>query len=381
MRTSLHSTAGLGAKLGLGLVACLLAALAGCSGERARGAPRAGAADRDPASQAGGNPGVGGPALDVMVVASGLDASDVLTTFLEPAVDAPAVARHRSIVRSVAVVEGQRVTAGQPLAQLEDDLYRLELERALALADQARAEYERSQKASAGNLISQHELEVARAKYHAAQADAARARLDHEHCTVRSPIAGVVRLARARPDALVEEDEILFRVAVTDRLRADLYLPATLRHRFTAGDAVRVVSSSDPSSPPGEGRVRLVNPVVDPVTGLFHVEIEVRAGPGLAAGEDVQIVPAGPAAGRTTGSRLGGAVLPRGTYVEREGDRLVVYKVVDGRARRTPVELGGDGADGFSVLSGLQPGDLIMAAGQTPPRDGTPVAARVVSGR
>jgi membrane fusion protein, multidrug efflux system len=370
MKTRLLKAAGPSTGLSLALIFGLTVLLPGCSQERAGSA------------SAVGVPADSVRALDVLVVAPGLDASDIFTTYLQPMVDAPAIARHRGVVRAVAVVEGQRVAAGQVLANMEDDEQRLDREKTGALADQAAAEYDRAQKAAAGNLISRHELEVARAKDQAARAEAERAKLDFDRCTVRAPIAGVVRLVRVEPNALVEEDEILFRVAVADRLKADLYLPAEVRSQFKVGDSIPVVPVSDLGGRPSRGRVSLVNPVVDPITGLFHVQIEVPPGSGMAPGADVRVVPSGSSgAGAPTASALGGAVLPRGVYVEREGDRLLVYKVVGGTARRTPVDLGAPGADGFAVLSGLRPGDLVMAAGQTPPRDGMPVAPRVGSTR
>jgi RND family efflux transporter MFP subunit len=374
MKTRLDAVARPSAALGLALFLCLPGLLCGCSNGRAGGG-RNGAA---PAAT--GTPSDSARSLAVLVVGPGLDPSGAFTTFLEPVVDAPAIARHRGIVRSVAVVEGQRVGSHQILAQLEDEEQRLDYDRAEAVAAQAKAERDRAEKAIVQNLIAQYELEVARAKDEAARADAALAKLAYDRCTVRAPIAGVVRLVRVEPHALVEEDEILFRVAVADRLKASLYLPAALGRHFSVGDAVGVVSASDPSSPPGTGRVHLVNPVGDPVTGLVHVQIELAAGPGLTPGADVRVVPAGAPDAAPT-SPLGGAILPRGSYLEREGGRLFVYKVVGGMARKTAVDLGASSADGFAVLSGLQPGDLVMAAGQVPPRDGMPVAARLGSGR
>jgi RND family efflux transporter MFP subunit len=266
------------------------------------------------------------------------------------------------------------------LARLEDDEQRLEHERALALAAQARAEYERAQKAAAGQLISQHDLEVARARERAARADAERAALELERCTLRAPVPGIVRLARAEPNAVVQEGEELFRVAETRRLKGDLYLPPALRGRVSAGDAVTVTPLADPSLPAASGRVRMVNPTTDPVTGLFHVEVELPAGPGLGPGMDVRVTPRGAEPGRPAAGALAGAVLPRGAYVERSGDSLFVYRVRAGAVRRCPVTLGETGPDGFAVLSGLAPGDLVVESGQTPPVDGARARARVRSG-
>ncbi len=56
---------------------------------------------------------------------------------------------------------------------------------------------------------------------------------------------------------------------------------------------------------------------------------------------------------------------------------FAIPAATDGRARRTPVDLGEPGPDGFAVLAGLSPGDAVVAAGQTPPADGAPVTPHV----
>jgi membrane fusion protein, multidrug efflux system len=72
-----------------------------------------------------------------------------------------------------------------------------------------------------------------------------------------------------------------------------------------------------------------------------------------------------------------GALLPRGARLERDGDQLYVWRVNGGRALRVPVELGASRPDGYEVLSGLAPGDLVCAAGGTLPAQGATVTPRI----
>src|SRR5262245_54734231 len=72
----------------------------------------------------------GSTTVAVVVVRPGLESGDARHTILEPWVDAPVVARHRGIVRSVNVAEGRRVAKGAVLAHLDDDEYRLDFDRA-----------------------------------------------------------------------------------------------------------------------------------------------------------------------------------------------------------------------------------------------------------
>lgn len=317
-------------------------------------------------------------AVSVVVVRPGMDASDSRRTILEPWIDAPVVSRHKGIVRQVLVQEGRRVAKGTALARLEDDEYRLDFERASALSSQAAAEAARARKSAADNLISQHELEVAESHARAAKADQDLAQLEFDRCTLRAPVAGVVRLSRAEPDAVVDEGEVLFHVSETARLKASVYLSAAEFVPWAASKSARVTPVSTPGAAAQTGRVLIANPIADPVTGLHHLEIEVAPGPGLAPGAEVRIDLASSSKGTDATSQ---AVLPRGAYLERQGNGLAVYRVAQGKAERVMVQLGDARADGFPIVSGLQAGDLVLASGELPPPAGTPVQAKLSSVR
>jgi len=316
-------------------------------------------------------------AVSVVVVRPGVDASDSRRTVLEPWIDAPVTARHKGIVRQVFVQEGRRVAKGTALARLEDDEYRLDLERASALSSQAAAEAARARKSAADNLISQHELEVAEAHARAAKADQDLAQLEFDRCTLRAPVAGVVRLSRAEPDAVVDEGEVLFHVSEIARLKASVYLSSAEFAPWAASKIASVTPVSMAGAAARAGRVLIANPIADPVTGLHHLEIEVAPGPGLAPGAEVRV----DLATSTKGDATAQAVLPRGAYLERQGDALAVYRVAQGKAERVVVQLGDARADGFPVVSGLAAGDLVLASGELPPPAGAPVQAKLSSVR
>jgi RND family efflux transporter MFP subunit len=313
------------------------------------------------------------------VVQPGLDTGGLLVTFLEPVVDAPVVARHDGIVRSVEVTEGQRVSVGAVLARMENDEQRLEWERADALADQAVAAFERAKKLRGRDVISQHDLELAEAGSRVARAEAGSAELSYERCTLRSPISGVVRLVRAEPYEIVDEGEILFRVVDPSAYRASLYLPGTMRHQLAKGDIVGVTPVARPLEAAASGRVRMVNPVSDPITGLFRVEIEVPGASGLEAGCEVVIALGDEQAisDPVAASELGGAILPLDAYVERDGNQMFVYLLGSGAAERVAIDLGELGPDGFAVFSGIRAGDLVLARGELPPPANRVIVAEV----
>jgi hypothetical protein len=76
-----------------------------------------------------------------------------------------------------------------------------------------------------------------------------------------------------------------------------------------------------------------------------------------------------------------GALLPRGARLERDGDRLFVWRIAGGKVARVPIELGASRPDGYEVLSGLAPGDLVCSAGATLPASGATVTPRITDAR
>jgi len=336
----------------------LLFLLSGCGSPGARGATA-----KPPAPAA---------VVDVVLVRPALDPHDVFLTFLEPAVDAPVIARSDGIVQNVLVHEGQRVARGQALARLDSEEQRLEIDYVGALAAQARAELERAEKGAAGQFVSRQTLDAARAKAAATRADLELAKLAYERRTLRAPVPGIVWQVRAEAHRPVKTSDILFRVTEPGRLRADLYLPSTLRGRVHAGDAVSLIAVSDAGAPPAKGRITLVSPIVDPATGRFRAELETVGASEQLAGANVRV-------------RLGdapdvegeGALLPHGALLERESQGLYVWKVAQGKVSRVAVELGASRPDGYEVLAGLAPGDLVRAQGTPVPPANVALTPRI----
>ncbi len=321
--------------------------------------------------------------IDVVAVRPSLDSGDLFLTFLEPAVDAPVIARSDGIVRSVLAREGQRVGRGQALARLDAEEQRLEVDYVGALAAQARAELERAEKGAQGQWVSRQTLDAARAKAAATRADLELAQLALERRTLRAPVAGIVWQVRAEVHRPVRTSDVLFRVTEPGRLRAELFLPAALRARVHAGDLATFVPVSDAAGAAIPGKVAMVSPIVDPATARFRVVVETSQGPQGLAGTSVRVrlgaAGAGPEGAGPDASAPGvGALLPRGALLEKDGDRLFVWRVAGGHAARVPVELGASRPDGYEVLEGLAPGDLVRAAGAPLPAGGAVVTPRLV---
>jgi membrane fusion protein (multidrug efflux system) len=336
----------------------------------------------DAAARPGARAGEAAGDVDVVAVRPSVEPDGMWETVLEPVTDAPVLARADGLVQAVLVEEGRRVAKGQPLARLESQEQRLEVEYTGALAAQAKAELDRAEKGASGQWISQQTLDAARAKARATQADLALAELALERRTVRAPCSGVVWQVRARASRMVRAGDPMFRVTDPSRLRAELYLPPSLARRLKPGTPVALDPLGDASDEASiAARVRAVSPLTDPATGRVRVEVEAT-GTGIAsAGASVRARPNSVGWGTAAGGTMtAGAVLPRGAALERSGTDFYVWRVEDGHVAKTRVELGAATSDGYEVTSGLSAGDWVCAAGTNPPADGAVVRPRLVAG-
>jgi HlyD family secretion protein len=116
--------------------------------------------------------------------------------------------------------------------------------------------------------------------------------------------------------------------------------------------------------PPGlrEVAAREVGEVIGEITG------DVSALPANAS-VNVEIV---------VGEKPSALVIPRGALM-RDGNARFVYVYADGKARRTPVEVGLIGPNEVEIVNGLRDGDSVILPGGAPLRDGDAVKVKTQS--
>src|SRR5262249_49859570 len=132
------------------------------------------------------------PADAAPVARAQADTDSAPVTFLAAAHDVQIFARVNGIITHLDVEEGSRLAAGGRLAQIEDDSQRLALQEREADLASASAAYDRAVKLHDTNVLADQQLTDARSAFDIARARRDRAKLDLEHCAVRTPIAGVV---------------------------------------------------------------------------------------------------------------------------------------------------------------------------------------------
>jgi membrane fusion protein (multidrug efflux system) len=224
-----------------------------------------------------------------------------------PPIRSDLVPRTGGRVARVLVDEGQRVTRGQPLLELETDYLKLDVARAaaekaraLAAADEARRDLERKTDLVGRGSVSQ--ATFLRSKAGAEQAEAAVAgaeaalalaqqRLDDSVLT--SPVTGVVAARRTDVGERLGEGSVAFVVEQTAPLKLRFRVPERYLARVQAGQAVAAHVDPYPDEA-FDGTVSLVGGSVDPSSRTFLVEAEFpnrdgRLRPGLFAQVELKL--------------------------------------------------------------------------------------------
>ena len=283
-------------------------------------------------------------------------------------------------VTELMLVEGQSVTAGDPLLELDPAKRRLELAAARAHVSEAAASVEnvrrqvlRQRELQARNISSQSALDdsetalrLAQAKLAAAKADLGVESRALEEATVRAPFDGMVvrrmvslgeyvQVGRSLVEIVsLNPIEVEFRVAEIDssfvRLGQEVAVHVAPYPDRSFGAKVTVISPTiDPNT-----RTLRVKAVVDNAEGLLRPGLFARADLGLSVHEGVAVVPSSAVLQRVDGS--------------------VVF-VLDGadRATRRVVQLGSFQEGRVEITKGLRAGDRVLVRGHADLLDGQQV--------
>jgi RND family efflux transporter MFP subunit len=259
-------------------------------------------------------------------------------------------ARLGAYVENVYVSAGDPVTNGQVLATLDDREIREQLAAAEAQLNQAQTEYERTRQLFEKAATTQQALTAAETQFNAARARVAQTLVMLSYARIVSPINGVVTDRRIEAGDLANPGQLLVAVYDPRRMRLEVPVPMRLIDKLKLNQKIditvegaaapvpatvkEIVSEVDPQSRTQKVKIRIDNANAAVLPGMFgRVWVPSDAHPGMR-------VPA--------------------SAVYRVGQLQMVQVVRDGRAVRRLVETGEAYGDGVEVLSGLQPGDVVL---------------------
>ncbi len=296
------------------------------------------------------------------------------------------------IVKQRLFVEGTLVKAGQPLYQLDDALYRAEVQSASAALARAQATLttaalnaRRSTELVKIEAVSRHDDETAQAASQQAEADVAaaravleRARINLAYATITSPISGRIGKSSVTPGALVTANQAaaIATVQQLDPMYVDVTQSSSelleLRKqlaggRLKAADIPVVVLLEDGSRHKQPGKLAFSEATVDPATGTYTLRI-------LVPNPDQVLLPGiYTRAIVGSGTRENAILAPqRGITRDPKGNATAMVLGAEGKVEARAVKVSQTVGDQWLVEDGLAAGDRVIVEGLQKIRPGMP---------
>lgn len=268
--------------------------------------------------------------------------------------------------------EGDPVKKDAVLFRLDDGKLRAQLESTEARLMKARNNLERSRKLLEQTTISPQEFDDAQAEFKEAQAAVDLAREQFDDATIRSPLDGFISERLVSNGQYVEKDRTLVTVVDTDPVKIDTTLPERFLPQLQLGQKVNV-KIAGLGQKAFTGEVYFIDPRVDPSTRTVKIKARIpnpdgELRPGLFA--NVELV---------TGTRDNAIVVPEQAIVPAI-DKLTVFVVEGGVARRREVTVGARLPGKVEITSGIQTGEMVVISGQQKLRDQMPVIPKPKEG-
>jgi len=323
--------------------------------------------------------------------------------------EAPILSRTDGYVLRRMVDIGDRVKAGQPLAEMEapemdeqirqakanvrqaeagvdqalanfkrgeadTELARVTAQRFASLAKQgviSKQEDDRNQAQYQALVAGMQSLEkaiaVQRSNVSAAEANVARLDRIQGYRVVKAPFDGVVTLRNVDVGALVTAgNTLLFRIAQIGTLRTYVNVPQIFSSSVRVGQAARLSVSNLPSRY-FKGTVARTANALDPASRTLLVEVHVPNPDGALF--PVMYARVDLISARTNAPLL----IPGDTLIVRAEGTLVAVVREDHSVHLQKIEIGRDYGDRLEVLSGLKEGDLVIPNAGDAAREGLKV--------
>jgi len=278
------------------------------------------------------------------------------TATLEPKRIAQLLAETTGKVTVLHREEGDRVTEGQILIQLEDTQQRLDYEKACIDLEAADKDWKRAEELGSKGIVSTKDLDDARLRFETAKHAKARAEFELDKTTIVAPFSGIVTERNVHVGETVTPGKPVASVADFDPLVAKFRVPETEVGSVRIGQPV-ILEFPSGEHKTQQAKVSLVSPVIDEGTGtvkltayLKNPSFSIRPGTYVRA----RVISA------THESAL---TVPKRALIN-EDDSHYVFVMASDTTARVEVKPGITDGQFVEILSGLAVGDTVITVGQ-----------------
>jgi len=295
------------------------------------------------------------PVTDEVVVAGALRSNESVDVSSEIA----------GLVSQIHFEEGEPVEANALLFELDESIWQAELDEAEARLALSESNYQRASQLLERRVGTVANRDEARAELDTARAAVGLAKARLEKTQIHAPFAGVLGLRQVSVGEYVAPGQPLVNLESLQPIKVDFQVAERYLPRLQTGQEIEVTVDSLPGRS-FTGKVAAIDPKVDPESRSVAVRARVP-------NDDRVLRPGQFARVRLIVDRREQAIVIPEQALVPQGDAYFVFKVVDGKAVLTQVEIGQRQAGRAEITKGLVAGDIVVTGGQQKIRDGAPV--------
>ena len=280
-------------------------------------------------------------------------------------------ARVADTITSLHFDDGQRVEAGHVLVEMTNSEEQALLAEARSNVAESRAQYDRARELAESGSATRSTLDQRRRDY---ETSAARLRATESRLQDRliiAPYNGVVGLRIHSIGSFVSPGQVITTLYDDGLMKLDFAIPEIHLAAIQVGQTIAATASAFPGEV-FEGTVASIDAAIDPVTR----SIQIRA---IISNEDRLLRPGLLMTVRLRRNEREAIVIPETAIIVEARDRFVWIVGEDGTtAEKRLVSLGTRRVGEVEILTGLEPGNLVVTHGGANLRPGASVTIRAV---
>lgn len=261
--------------------------------------------------------------------------------------------------------EGDRVSRGQLLVQIDAETLGADAEAAKVAYEAALRDYQRFKNAHEQGGVTDQQLAAIHTQMVAAEGRYTAARRRLSDASVVAPTSGEIYKSYVEVGSFVNPGAKLFEIVDDSQLKVSCYVTERQRLQLSKNQNVRIMSELFPSQEI-TGHISMIgDKAIQALSFPVDVMLDKETSQGLRPGMYVSLS----FSGQTENT---GILIPRNAIIGSINDAQV-YIVRNGMAIRKAVTAGNIVGDHIEIIDGLQKGDSLVIAGLINISDGVPV--------